>query len=79
MRRLFVTVHSWCDLLSSLARQMGVEVEYYTPDAPQDYETAEEELNEKIVSNIKTAEDAGYLTHEEAVALYRQKILKYEK
>ena len=54
-------------------------MEYYTPDAPQDYETAEEELNEKIVSNIKTAEDAGYLTHEEAISLYRQKILKYEK
>lgn len=79
MRRLFVTVHSWCDLLSSLARQMGVEVEYYTPDAPQDYETGAEELTKIIITNIKEAETAGYLTHEEAVEAYRTKIGKYEK
>lgn len=78
-RRLYATVHSYCDILCKLARQMGVEMEYYTPDAPQDYETGAENLTKIIITNIKEAESAGYLTHEEAVETYRQKIRRYEK
>lgn len=78
MIRLYQTVHYYDDLFKQLAHQMGLVVEWDTPDAPQDYSSDAEELNTKIIANITTAENAGYITHEEAIETYRKKITNYD-
>lgn len=78
-KRLYQTVHYYDDLFRDLARQMGLAVEWDTPDAPQDYSLDAEQLTKSIIENITAAEAAGYISHEEAVAAYRAKVSRYDE
>lgn len=78
MKRLYVTTAAYAEMFVDFAKSFGMSVDYDFPSAPRDYETAGEELTARIISNIQAAEQAGYLSHEEAVASYRKKVESFE-
>lgn len=78
MKRLYVLVSSYAEMFVLFAKSFGLTVEFDFPAAPKDYETQGEELTAKILANIKEAETAGYITHEEAVEKYIAKISSFE-
>lgn len=77
-KRLFQTIREYLITFQNIAAKFGLLVDFDTPDAPQDYETASEQLTTYIIANIKEAESNGYIDHETAVKMYKEKILKYE-
>lgn len=74
VKRLYVTAAAYAEMFIDFAKSFGVSVDYDFPTAPKDYETAGEDLSAKIIANLTAAEQAGYLSHEEAVASYRKKV-----
>lgn len=77
-KRLFQTIRDYLQLISQIANQLGLDVSFDTPDAPQTYERDYEELTGIQLANIAEAERLNYITHDEAVAAYREKILRYD-
>lgn len=78
-KRLYQTIRSYLQLMTNMAAQLGLDVSFDTPDAPQTYERDYEELVSSITANISEAEKLGYISHDEAVAAYREKVLRYEE
>lgn len=77
-KRLFQTIRDYLGMLQQLASQLGLDVSFDTPDAPQTYERDYEELTKIQLENIAEAERLNYINHDEAVAAYREKILRYD-
>lgn len=71
VKRLYQTIAEYQAYLLDFCRSYGYEVEAVNPQAPQDYATEAEDLRTKQINNILAAETAGYISHEEAVKIYR--------
>lgn len=71
VKRLYQTIAEYQKYLLDFCRSFGYEVEAINPQAPQDYATEAEDLRTKQINNILAAETAGYISHEEAIKLYR--------
>lgn len=78
MKRLYVLISAYAELFVLFAKSFGLSVDYDFPQAPRDYETQGEDLTTKIISNLRTAEEAGYISHDEAISAYREKIASFE-
>lgn len=71
VKRLYQTIAEYQRYLLDFCRSYGYEVEAVNPQAPQDYATEAEDLRNKRINNILAAETAGYISHDEAVKMYR--------
>lgn len=71
VKRLYQTIAEYQKYLLDFCRSYGFDVEAANPDAPQSYAIEAAELTSKTLSNIMTAEAAGYMTHDEARKKYR--------
>lgn len=71
VKRLYQTIAEYQRYLLDFCRAYGYDVEAVNPQAPHDYATEAEDLRNKQINNILAAETAGYISHEEAVKMYR--------
>lgn len=78
VKRLYQLAAAYAEMFVTFAKSFGLSVDYDFPNAPKDYETEGEALSSAILDNLIRAETAGYLTHDEAVERYREKVSAFE-
>ena len=75
MKRLYVSIRRYCEMFVNFAQSQGLIVKFVNKDAPKEYQLEDAQLTERVLANIHTAEEYGYITHDEAIAEYNDKIV----